>query len=109
MKYETTYPAPEKLRTLTLDQLLTAWETTEYLNTPEVYIVRGWLMDEFERRSPEAFNAWMDQASPEDQDLRRFVTVNPICLDCGKLCNGCAGTHEKVWTGCIYRIGRNAK
>lgn len=109
MKYETTYKAPEKLKVLTLDQLLNAWEATEHLHTPETPVVRGWLMDEIERRNPSGFNAWLDQDAPEDKDLRRFVTVNAICLDCAKWLGGCAGTYNAVWTGCIYRVRRAAK
>lgn len=35
---------------------------------PDVYDTRGWLMDEFERRDPEAFDAWLEayDASPRD-------------------------------------------
>ena len=109
MKYETTYKAPENLKDLPLEQLLTAWENTEYLNTPETPIVRGWLMDEMERRNRRGFNAWLDQDGPEDKNLRRYMTVNSICLNCAMLySNGCAGTQEQVWTGCVYRRVRGA-
>lgn len=47
--------APKKLRTLTDDQLLTAWESTEHLKDPQCPTIRGWLMDEIERRYPEGF------------------------------------------------------
>lgn len=57
MKYSTTISAPEKLSHLTLDQLLNAFESTEYLHTPETPIVRGWLMDEIESRNAEGFSA----------------------------------------------------
>ena len=103
MKYETTYTAPEKLKALTLDQLLNAWEATEHLHTPETPVVRGWLMDEIERRNPEAFNAWLDQDAPEDDQLRQYMTVNRMCLTCSKLGNICNGTTCQTWTGCIYK------
>lgn len=103
MKYELTYKAPEKLRGLTLDQLLNAWESTEFLHTPETPIVRGWLMDELERRNPEAFSAWLDQDAPEDSQLRQYIIVNRMCLTCSKLGNGCMGTTCQTWTGCIYK------
>ena len=95
--------APEKLKHLTLEQLLNAWEATEYLNTPETATVRGWLMDEIERRNPEGFTAWLDQEVPRDQDLRRYITVNRMCLSCLGWRNGCTGTNNQTWTGCIYR------
>lgn len=103
MKYSTTIPAPEKLSHLTLDQLLNAFESTEYLNTPETPIVRGWLMDEIESRNAEGFNAWLDLDAPEDKDLRRYVTANPICTSCQKFGNACSGTICQTWTGCIFR------
>lgn len=65
--------APKKLRTLTDDQLLTAWEFTEHLEDPQCPTIRGWLMDEIERRYPERFNAWLDQDAPEDSQLRHYV------------------------------------
>lgn len=98
-----------QLKELTLDQLLSVWEETERLNTPEMPTLRGWLMDEIERRNSSGFNAWLDQDAPEDKDLRRFVTVNAICLDCAKWRGGCAGTDNAVWTGCIYRVRRAAQ
>lgn len=103
MKNEITYPLPKKLKELTLDQLLAAWETTEYLHTPEISIVRGWLMTEIERRNPKSFNAWLDQNSPEDSELRKYMTVNSMCITCSNLGNGCKGTACPTWTGCIYR------
>lgn len=102
MKYST-IAAPAKLQHLTTDQLLTAWETTEHLDTPETPIVRGWLMDEIERRNPAGYSAWLDQDAPEDADLRKYVTVNPLCLGCSNWASSCRGTSNQVWTGCIHR------
>lgn len=65
--------APKKLRTMTDDQLLTAWESTEHLKDPQCPTIRGWLMDEIERRYPEGFNAWLDQDDPEDSQLRKYI------------------------------------
>mgnify|MGYP004670640061 CR=1 FL=1 len=65
--------APKKLRTLTDDQLLTAWESTEHLEDPQCPTIRGWLMDEIERRYPVDFNAWLDQDAPEDSQLRKYI------------------------------------
>ena len=108
MKYETTYKTPEKLKDLTLDQLLTAWESTESLHTPEIPIVRGWLMDELERRNRRGFIAWLDRDGSQDKDLRRYMTVNNMCLDCALLYrNRCAGTQNRVWTGCVSRRVRS--
>lgn len=65
--------APKKLRTMSDDQLLTAWEFTEHLEDPQCPTIRGWLMDEIERRYPVDFNAWLDQDAPEDSQLRHYV------------------------------------
>lgn len=76
MKHETA-PAPAIIAGLTNEQLLKAWEATEYLSTsPETAITRGWIMDELEKRNPSAFNAWLDSESPEDSTLRRYFTEN---------------------------------
>ena len=69
------HPSPEMIRALPLAQLLDLWEITENLRNVETPIVRGWLMDELEGRNPTAFNSWMDQDTPEDRDLRRFMEV----------------------------------
>lgn len=57
--------ADEKARaamaTQTMEQLLLSWELTEAMPlSPEVAITRGWIMEEFERRDPAAFDRWMD-------------------------------------------------
>jgi hypothetical protein len=35
-------------------------------------IARGWIMDELERRNPEAFAAWLDSDIPEDSALYEY-------------------------------------
>lgn len=65
--------SPKKLRTLTDEQLLTAWEFTEHLEDPQCPTIRGWLMDEIERRYPVDFNAWLGQDAPEDSQLRKYI------------------------------------
>lgn len=65
--------AREALKNSSLAKLLDLWELTTALQGPQVPTVRGWLMDEIERRNPEGFDAWMDLAISKDQDLRRFV------------------------------------
>lgn len=65
--------ARSMLQNSSLENLLDLWELTAALNGPQVPTVRGWLMDEIERRNPYGFDAWMDQDAPEDQDLLRYV------------------------------------
>lgn len=71
-KYESIL-APKQITTASLETLVDLWEATEAADvTPELPIVRGWLMDELERRNPDGFNAWLEQEDPEDDDLRKF-------------------------------------
>ena len=57
--------ARSRLANRTNEQLILDWELTEALPmTPELPTVRGWIMDEFERREQKAFDAWS-----EDEDL----------------------------------------
>ena len=65
----------ELLSNATLGELLDEWELTTNNNDPEISTVRGWLMDEFENRNPEAFNKWLDNEYPEDETLRDYMTA----------------------------------
>lgn len=65
--------AREILANSTLGDLLDEWELTSSVNSPEIYTVRGWLMDEFESRNPEGFNEWLD-GDAEDDTLRDYMT-----------------------------------
>jgi len=44
---------------LTIEGLMDAFDATDSNNSPEIPTVRGWIMDEMEKRNPEAFNAWL--------------------------------------------------
>ena len=56
------------------EALLDHWELTTYINDEHIPMVRGWLMDEFEKRNPEAFNRWLDSYE-EDDALRKYITA----------------------------------
>lgn len=45
--------ARETLKNSSLEKLLDLWELTDKMNGPQVPTVRGWLMDEIERRNPD--------------------------------------------------------
>ncbi len=95
---------PEALRSMATGKLLDLWEITNGMKyTPELPIVRSWLLDELEIRNPTGFTAWLDQKVPKDEELRRFITKNSICYNCLKFGKGCPGTSPEPWTGCIYR------
>lgn len=40
--------------------LITQFELTDISTDSHIYMVRGWLMDELEKRNPEAFWNWVD-------------------------------------------------
>lgn len=56
-----------------LADLLEEWGMTANWRSPEVAQVRGWLMDELEKRNPEAFNAWLE-SDAEDIALKDYMT-----------------------------------
>jgi hypothetical protein len=45
---------------LNMEQLIESFELTDARNDKEMPTVRGWMMDEMERRNPEAFEAWLN-------------------------------------------------
>lgn len=57
---------------LTTSQLLDQWEPTSDIADPNIPTVRGWLMDELEKRFPEQFGKWLD-SDCRDEDLRKFI------------------------------------
>lgn len=65
--------AKKNLESRTLEQLVDMFEETTKINEEEVYSVRGWLMDEIEKRNQIGFNKWIDLEEPEDEELRKYV------------------------------------
>lgn len=65
--------ARELISKLSLESLLLQWELTTSCNDENIPTVRGWLMDELEKRNPEAFNEWLDKDA-EDETLRKYMT-----------------------------------
>lgn len=57
---------------LTTSQLLDQWESTSDIADPNIPTVRGWLMDELEKRFPDQFDKWLD-SDCRDEDLRKFI------------------------------------
>lgn len=56
----------------TTNQLIADFELTEKMTmTAETPVVRGWIMDELEKRNPDAFDAWVD--SWEDSPRKFFL------------------------------------
>lgn len=65
--------AKEMISKLSLEELLTQWELTSVINDKDIPTVRGWLMDELEKRNPEGFNTWLENESAEDSELRNYI------------------------------------
>ncbi len=53
-------------------QLLDQWEMTSSMDDPYISTIRGWLMDELEKRFPEQFDKWLDSEC-RDEELRNFI------------------------------------
>lgn len=69
-----TEKATAKIVALTDDQLFATWESTEKRdreNYMAQVMLRGWCMDEIEKRYPEGFDEWLD-SDALDSELRRY-------------------------------------
>ena len=58
---------------MSLETLVAVWELTTNDSREHIPMVRGWLMDEFEARQHEAFEEWISQEQPKDEDLKNFL------------------------------------
>lgn len=63
----------EKLKNMSIEQLLDLFELTTDINDVNISTVRGWLMDEIDRRFPEKFVVWLVSNECEDENLRKFI------------------------------------
>ena len=54
------------------DDLIRDFIMTNLLFDPHIPTIRGWIMDELEKRNPEAFKAWIMQDEPDDRQLPAF-------------------------------------
>lgn len=57
---------------MSTEKILEIWEETERNNDPHIPTVRGWIMDEIEKRNPEGFDKWLD-CDAEDSTLRDYI------------------------------------
>ena len=74
---EESKPAPEQrarnlIGSLATSQLLDQWEMTTTMTDPNTSTLRGWFMDELEKRFPDQFDKWLD-SDCRDEDLRKFI------------------------------------
>ncbi len=63
----------ELLRNMSLEKLVEIFELTSNMNDENIPTVRGWLMEEIEKRNPEGFDRWLDDDCPDDSRLRKYV------------------------------------
>lgn len=68
----TTPKAAAVIKSMKTRQLIETFILTDSINDSNVYIVRGWIMDELERRNPEAFDAWLESETCEDNELFKY-------------------------------------
>ena len=61
------------LSRLSTEQLIKEFDMTEDIPiTLELSMVRGWIMDELEKRNPEAFDKWLDLDYPDNKSLKNL-------------------------------------
>lgn len=62
------------LSRLSIEQLIKEFDMTEDIPISlELSMVRGWIMDELEKRNPEAFDKWLDLDYPDNESLKKIV------------------------------------
>ena len=59
--------AARKTKDLIRDFILTG-----HISDPNIPTVRGWIMDELEKRDPEAYEAWLDDDRCTDESLLEY-------------------------------------
>lgn len=61
------------LSRLSIEQLIKEFDMTEDIPVSlELSMVRGWIMDELEKRNPEAFDKWLDLDYPDNESLKKL-------------------------------------
>ena len=61
------------LSRLSVEQLIKEFDMTEAIPISlELSMVRGWIMDELEKRNPEAFDKWLDLDYPDNKSLKNL-------------------------------------
>ena len=61
------------IATLDIKRILDRFEMTETMNDPAVSIMRGWYMDEIEKRYPQEFDKWLDTDDMAISTLRKLI------------------------------------
>lgn len=53
-------------------ELVSDFLATSDKRDPRIPMVRGWIMDELERRNPKAYERWIDSEECRDEDLPKY-------------------------------------
>ena len=65
--------------------------------TLELATVRGWIMDELEKRNKAAFEAWIDSDDESPRKHFEIKRLNSICHRCKRYARGeCKGTTNMI-------------
>lgn len=65
--------AKNLIATLDIKRILDLFEMTETMDDPAVSIMRGWYMDEIEKRYPQEFDKWLDTDDMAISTLRKLI------------------------------------
>lgn len=75
-RYTMTKNAEKKARAmlsrLSTERLIKEFDMTEDISGIETSMVRGWIMDELEKRNPTAYDEWLDMDYPTNEALREL-------------------------------------
>lgn len=73
MKSNTPSKVETILRMRSTEQLVEDFIATNTVKDQQIFTVRGWILDELERRNPVGFSAWLSLDCPLDEDLRDYI------------------------------------
>lgn len=65
--------ARQIIRSQNREDLLRMWEDTTTNDDPEIYTLRGWIMDEISSRYPARFDAWLEDEESADESFREYI------------------------------------
>ena len=63
---------PEIIKNMETERIADIFIMTGSIKRKNIQIVRGWLMDEMERRNPEGFDKWLD-SDCYDEDIKKYI------------------------------------
>lgn len=64
------------LATRTDKELIEGWEHVSALPmSEEIPTIRGWYMDEIEKRFPKEYDNWLESETCEDEELRKYLNL----------------------------------